>query len=85
MGGKHLHQPVLQQLQTIAKTLDSLGYALADIQPEQRQRCIPGRPGGLSVHPAGDGTLLAIIPLLVLYVFCQKFFIQSVERTGIVG
>jgi len=30
-------------------------------------------------------TLLAIIPLLVLYVFCQKFFIQSVERTGIVG
>ncbi len=30
-------------------------------------------------------TLLAIFPLLLLYLLCQRFFIQSVERTGIVG
>ena len=31
------------------------------------------------------GVLLAIIPLLILYAFLQKIFIQSIERTGIVG
>lgn len=29
--------------------------------------------------------LLTILPLVVIYVFTQKYFIQSVERTGIVG
>lgn len=31
------------------------------------------------------GIILVILPLLVLYVFAQKFFVQSVERSGIVG
>ncbi len=31
------------------------------------------------------GTLLSIAPLLVLYLFLQRFFVQSVERTGITG
>ena len=30
-------------------------------------------------------TLLAIFPLLILYVICQRFFTESVERSGIVG
>ena len=31
------------------------------------------------------GSLLSILPSLVLYIFTQKYFTESVERTGIVG
>jgi multiple sugar transport system permease protein len=31
------------------------------------------------------GCLLFIIPLLILYVFMQRFFVQGIERSGIVG
>jgi len=31
------------------------------------------------------GTLLAIAPIFILYLFVQKYFVESVERTGIVG
>lgn len=31
------------------------------------------------------GILLAILPLIVLYLFVQRYFVESVERTGIVG
>lgn len=31
------------------------------------------------------GILLAIAPLIILYLFVQKQFVESVERTGIVG
>ena len=31
------------------------------------------------------GMLLVIAPLLILYAFMQKYFIESVARSGIVG
>lgn len=31
------------------------------------------------------GSLFTILPILVIYVYTQRFFIESVERTGIVG
>lgn len=31
------------------------------------------------------GSLLAIAPILVIFAFCQKAFIQGTERTGLVG
>lgn len=31
------------------------------------------------------GILLVIIPLIVLYMFVQRYFVESVERSGIVG
>lgn len=31
------------------------------------------------------GTVLMIIPLIILYVICQKFFVEGIERSGIVG
>lgn len=31
------------------------------------------------------GMLLVILPLLILYIFLQRYFVESVERTGIVG
>ncbi|OUS78110.1 ABC transporter permease [Paenibacillus sp. MY03] len=32
-----------------------------------------------------SGVLLAILPLIVLYIFVQRYFVESVERTGLVG
>lgn len=31
------------------------------------------------------GMLMVIIPLLLLYLFMQRYFVESVERTGIIG
>nr|WP_127490654.1 carbohydrate ABC transporter permease [Paenibacillus glycanilyticus] len=31
------------------------------------------------------GILLAILPLIVLYLFVQRYFVESIERTGLVG
>ena len=29
--------------------------------------------------------ILAILPLAVLYIFAQKFFVESIENSGLVG
>ena len=31
------------------------------------------------------GILLAILPLIILYLFVQRYFVESIERSGIVG
>ena len=31
------------------------------------------------------GSLLFMAPLLALYVFMQRYFVESIERTGLVG
>src|SRR5690606_32683143 len=31
------------------------------------------------------GVLLAILPLIVMYLFVQRHFVESMERTGVVG
>ncbi|WP_127530153.1 carbohydrate ABC transporter permease [Paenibacillus kobensis] len=31
------------------------------------------------------GVLLAILPLVIIYLFVQRYFVESIERTGIVG
>lgn len=31
------------------------------------------------------GILLAIIPLIVMYLFVQRYFVESIERTGVIG
>lgn len=31
------------------------------------------------------GILLAILPLIILYLFVQRYFVESIERTGLVG
>jgi multiple sugar transport system permease protein len=31
------------------------------------------------------GSLLVIAPLIIIYLFCQRYFVEGVERTGIVG
>lgn len=31
------------------------------------------------------GVFLCVLPLIILFVFCQRFFVQGVERSGLVG
>ncbi|WP_438799720.1 carbohydrate ABC transporter permease [Alkalicoccobacillus porphyridii] len=31
------------------------------------------------------GILLSMLPLIIMYLFVQKYFVQSIERTGVVG
>jgi len=31
------------------------------------------------------GSLLFILPLILIYLICNKYFVQGVERSGIVG
>ena len=71
---------------TLARILQSLGY---DVQTKV------GGGGYSFVSPAdfeayqsiifAASTLLIILPLMLVYVVCQRFFIQSIEQTGIVG
>jgi len=31
------------------------------------------------------GVLLAIAPIMIIYLFLQRFFVEGLERSGIVG
>lgn len=39
----------------------------------------------LSSMYTNTASLLLVLPLLILYLFAQRYFVESVERTGIVG
>ena len=46
-----------------------------------------GTEGGMNINEAiyMAGTVLNILPLVVLYIFTQRFFIQGVDKAGITG
>ncbi len=46
-----------------------------------------GTEGGKSINEAiyMAGTVLNILPLVILYIFTQRFFIQGVDKAGITG
>lgn len=72
-------------LETMARALNNLGYTLSDVtQSAGSVVSVTAQMAYQSIIRA-TVTLLAILPLLLLYILCQRFFIQSVERTGIVG
>ncbi|MCR5823916.1 MAG: carbohydrate ABC transporter permease [Lachnospiraceae bacterium] len=41
-------------------------------------------PGFVSMMN-NTGTILAIVPLIILYIICQRYFVEGIERSGIVG
>lgn len=41
-------------------------------------------PGFVSMMN-NTGTVLAVFPLVILYLVCQKYFVEGIERSGIVG
>ena len=86
--GDNTYTPLFYTPETLAKMLQALPTKLGD--------GLASHAGAVSVIAAQDKeaykdiitsttTLMCVVPLLVLYLFSQKFFIQSIERTGIVG
>lgn len=70
-------------LDTISKRLYLLGYAFgAAISMDASGTA--GNIGYISIMQA-TGTLMTILPLIIMYFFLQRTFVQSVERTGLVG
>ncbi len=41
-------------------------------------------PGFVSMMN-NTGTILAVVPLIILYLVCQRYFVEGIERSGIVG
>ncbi len=41
--------------------------------------------GSRALQLVSVGAFLCVIPLVILFVLCQRFFIQGVERSGLVG
>ena len=75
LGSIILYGPPGTGKTTLAKALDSLSANLAkygNVQAEATPRLMAG-------------ALLYILPLLIMYMVLQRYFVQSVERTGIVG
>ncbi|MEG1887463.1 MAG: carbohydrate ABC transporter permease [Oscillospiraceae bacterium] len=72
--------------ETIAQTLGNLGYDIsADVNASGVSFVsLANRMAYQSILQATI-TIMSIIPLLIVYVFSQKYFIQSIESTGIVG
>jgi multiple sugar transport system permease protein len=70
-------------LETLSKRLSILGYSFgAAIGMDASDTA--GNIGYIHIMQA-TGTLMTIMPLIILYSFLQKTFVQSVERTGLVG
>lgn len=65
----------IMKKRTLAKALSSLG---ADLGANNANTAMTSTVGKA-------GCLLFILPLLLMYMFLQKYFVQSIERTGIVG
>lgn len=40
---------------------------------------------GFASQMNNTGSLLVILPLILLYLICQKYFVEGIERSGIVG
>jgi len=70
-------------LNSVSKKLYLLGYTFsAAISMDASGTA--GNLGYMSIMQA-TGTLMHMLPLIVIYIFLQKQFTQSVERTGLVG
>lgn len=71
----------LTSAKVMSTQLASLPYNLEIMLSEGGSR---GDPFYLSMVQ-DTGILLAILPLIIIYLFVQRYFVESIERTGIVG
>lgn len=70
----------LQRTQLLPLELDALAANIGVLTGQGRQL----DPYYVSLLN-NTGSLLVIAPLLVMYIFLQRYFVESVERTGLVG
>ncbi len=69
----------LERMQTISVALESLRSNLSVM--------IPGIQADMFTISAymQAGVILTIMPILIIYIFMQKYFTESIARTGLVG
>ncbi|MGN7761363.1 carbohydrate ABC transporter permease [Paenibacillus sp. 22594] len=72
----------LTSSKVMATELGSLPYNLASMLEDGANS--KADPFYLSMVQ-DTGILLAILPLIIIYLFVQRYFVESIERTGIVG
>ncbi|RAP78022.1 carbohydrate ABC transporter permease [Paenibacillus montanisoli] len=63
----------LKQVKVLSTSLMDMGVGLKEPDPVYTSMLL------------NTGVLLTIAPLLVMYLFVQRYFVESVERTGITG
>ena len=64
----------------------TLPLKLVDFAASYRELFPPGNPGSeLNEAILLAGNMIAILPLLVLYFVAQRYFTESIDRTGITG
>lgn len=69
----------LEELQTVSMRLSQIVVDMTQIFPN-----FYGDPNQ-ATPLVQAGVLMSIGPMLIIYAFCQKVFVESVERSGIVG
>lgn len=74
----------LNNVKVIPTALTSLVYQVAD-----QYKTFGGNMNfispGFSSMINNTGVVMTILPLVILYLVCQKFFVEGIERSGIVG
>lgn len=74
----------LTSAKVMATQLASLPYNLQIRLTEMLGGSAKADPFYLSMVQ-DTGILLSMLPLIILYIFTQRYFVESIERTGIVG
>lgn len=67
-------------LNTLSQKLTSLNYSISQYLGGWETR-----NSQYALLLTAAGTLLCVLPLIILFIACQRFFVQGVERSGLVG
>jgi multiple sugar transport system permease protein len=62
----------------------------ANLEMQQAVRSVSSSSGVMGMAPTLQnqilaGAVLTILPILILYLFTQRYFVESVEQSGIAG
>jgi len=74
----------LQNMKVLANSLGSLTFDVGKYTVWKTGTEVIFSPAMKSLF-INTGSLLVIAPLVILYLFAQKYFVESIERSGIVG
>ncbi len=66
---------------------DTIALALMNLSATLNQQLFEGRSVGMRqiIVWLESGCILAVTPVLIMYIFLQRYFIEGVERSGLVG
>ena len=66
---------------------ETIALMLKNLNKNLEQTLFNGQPVNIRqiIVWLESGCILAISPLLVMYIFLQRYFIEGVERSGLVG